>query len=367
MTHEFRVRRDCENAQLEGSPSVIFPDDQLVVSGEDMYVHRKILGWKSCFYLALPPNVFGVVTSPDGTNKNLAGGLYEARPGLYKVQYVDKKEREVISEQGGNITKSKEKIKLTLLVRYRVIDPIALLQISNPVTTLVNHINAGISRYIGTREISQIADNPEDPLRVLSFFRERLGHHHLLSKAFMLTGVEIKGFDGDSEILEVLRNTEMAKRFRKLEEEQQELKRQRDDYQIENENREIDHKQEMKEKEKKIKTLEIELQDRGDKSRVEQEKYTSALNAISIALSSGPLDASKMDVIKELLVELNGHVEKSNVVSENLSSDEENVQAADDADETPVPPSPAPTPRTPENDKVTELTNTLLNLMGPKK
>ena len=91
--------------------------------------------WASAFYLALPPNTYGVVAYPDGSSRNLPGGLHEVPAGVYKVYYVDDRERTDTSDPVSEMTTDNEKLTLQVILRYHVIDPVLALGIAHPVET----------------------------------------------------------------------------------------------------------------------------------------------------------------------------------------------------------------------------------------
>ena len=80
----------------QGSPTIKFDNRKIVVAGENLYAGQSLILRilkANAFYLPLPSNAYGIVIYPDGATRNLAGGLHQVPPGLYKLQYVDKHER----------------------------------------------------------------------------------------------------------------------------------------------------------------------------------------------------------------------------------------------------------------------------------
>ena len=79
----FVLGRIQETGRRWGPPNVRFVDRSISVQGEDIVVRSGFLYYLtsvSGFYLALPANVFGVVSFPDGTSQNMEGGVHEAPP-----------------------------------------------------------------------------------------------------------------------------------------------------------------------------------------------------------------------------------------------------------------------------------------------
>ena len=366
-----------ELGRRKGAPDVAFSKTDISISDENIRVpvnFLQSLTQEYAFYLALPPNTYGVVTFPDGTNRNMNGGLHEVPRGLYKLQYIDKKEREALSDQRGNITSSGQKIELKMLFRYRVIDPLALLRISNPVETLINHINTGIPRYIGSRKISEISDNPDSSKsRIHAFFQQWLNRHHQLSKAFMLTSFDIENFIGDQEYIAMNRGAAMVSKQNKIsqkqEEEKQELKQQLARYRIAREGLEAELnkvvtqnkaeiekiKAENEEEKQKIledvKLREIKLENKREHVQRRDSKFIKIIEHIS---NGQQLTPQAIKLMEELISALE---DEDSTISADKKSNSNSAQGNDiDSASTNDP-----------DDKVDNLTNTLLDLLNPEK
>ncbi|NCP87436.1 hypothetical protein GW781_11795 [bacterium] len=175
-------------------PIINFLEGKIFAHGKKFTV--SILG---CTYINLPPNVYGIIVHPDGTNHRITGGLSDFPSGKYKLQYVQKNGRIGETSLVSEMTADGEKIALVILIRYQIIDPVTALEIENPVETLFATLEADTMQYIRTRNHNEIADAKDslDGGRLLQFLRGRHNNRHQISKAFMLTGAEIKVFQGD--------------------------------------------------------------------------------------------------------------------------------------------------------------------------
>jgi hypothetical protein len=398
----FVLGRIEEEGRRQGAPAVTFSDRKISIPGEDIYVANGFwwfISLTSGFFLALPPNAYGVVISPDGKSHNMEGGVHEAPPGLYKLQYVDKHERLDFTAPTSEMTTDGEKLTLKVIVRYRVVDPITALQIERPVETLIEHIEADVAQYIRTHDHTDIADSSENHTgsKLLSFFIQRHNRRLPLSKAISITGIELKEFNGDNEYVQMRRKARIEERKNKFEKEQveyqQELGVLKAQYKADNEKsmalhtaelekKEAEHRAEMekkavthrseiekreaehrKEKEEilhQVHIREIELDDRRKHLQRRENEFAKAIDAISATISSGyPMNANIIKTMTDLVAALKEEVNSG--------------------------PNPAPEPEAAENkppkserqpasaaspagsDKVEKLTNTLLNLLNPKK
>ena len=365
-----------------GAPTVTFSGRKISVPGEDIYVANspsRSVTMTSGFYLPLPPNAFGVVIFPDGTSHNMDGGVHEVPPGLYKLQYVDKLEHLEFTSPISEMTTDGEKLTLKVILRYRIVDPIVALRIDRPVETLIEHIEADVAQYIRTHDHTDIADSSENhpASKLLAFFTQRHNRRFPLSKAFIITGIELKDFTGDNEYVQMRRKARMDERQNKIEKEQvgyqQELGVLKAQYKAENEKNMAEHTAELKkkaaehqaqiekeearhEKEKQdilyqVRLHEIELDDKRKRLQRRENEFFKAIDAISATFSSGhPMSPSIIKTMTDLVAALKEEA---------------------DTGSNPTPGSKAPETESPASsagsDKVEKLTNTLLNLLNPKK
>lgn len=387
--NNFVLRNIQRNGMRQGAPPVTFSGRMISVPGEDIFVRQGLLGLMtetSAFYLTLPANVFGVVIFPNGTVQSMEGGLHEVPPGLYKLQYVDKHERLDFLSPISEMSTDGEKITLTVVLRYRVIDPIVALGIDRPVETLIEHVEADVAQYIRTHDHADLAESSEDheDSKLLSFFTLRHYRRFPLSKAFIITGIEIKDFTGDDEYVEMRRKASMELRKNKIEKEQtvyqQELIQLKAQYKAEAEKRiaehtaelvkkaaehkaEIENIEAMHEKEKQeilhqVRLLEIELDNRSKQSQRRESEFAQIIDALSRQISSGaPINSAVAKTLTDFLAayreEMNSQLP--------LSSSKQNSPVGENRTTQPPPGS------TSSSDRVEKLKNTLLNLLNPKK
>jgi len=374
-----------EKGQAEGAPTVNFLERRISVEGDDMYVGQGLwewLFWASAFYLALPPNTYGVVVYPDGTSHKLPGGLHDVPAGVYKLYYVDDRERTDTSAPVPEMTTDGEKLTLQVIVRYHVIDPLVALGVAQPVETLMEHIETDVAQYIRTHDHSDIADSSDkQDSKLFSFFSERHSRRKPLSDAISITGIELKDFTGDKDYVEMRRKARMDERQNQIEQQQAEyqqalnlLKAQHkaDNEKVEaehlasQEKKATEHKVEIEkmearhEKEKQEILLQVQLQEidldnkRKHLERREKE-FFKAIDAISAATSSNtyPMNANLIKIMSELVAALKEEVGNDANAAENKPSAGENRITR------PVTPT--------SGSKVEKLTHTLLNLLNPKK
>lgn len=373
----------------QGAPVVTFPQRTISVEGESIYVAdgiRFLITRTSGFYLSLPANAFGVVVFPNGTSHNMEGGVHDVPPGLYRLHYVDKHERLDHSSPISELTTDGEKLTLKVVLRYRVVDPITALRIDRPIENIIEHVEADIAQYIRTHDHSDIADSAEQnqDSKLLSFFIQRHNRRFPLSKAFIITGIELKEFFGDDEYVEMRRKASTEKRKNRIEKEQaalqQELNLIKAQYQVANEKSIADHNAELArkaaehmvemgklearyEKEKQeimeqVHLNEIELDDRRKHLQRRENEFAKAVDAISTAISSGYTNPVVVKTIADLAAALkedvNSEYRPTSELSESkLSTNQKRIATP--------PISPA------EGDRVEKLTNTLLGLLNSKR
>ena len=386
----FELGRIAERGRQQGAPTVVFSERKISSPGEDIYVANSL--WRmitrtSGFYLPLPPDTSGVVIFPDGKSHNMEGGVHEVPPGLYKLQYVDRHERLDFSSPISEMTTDGEKLSLTVILRYRVVDPLVALRIERPVETLIEHVEADVAQYIRTHNHDDIADGSENQLegKLLSFFIQRHNHRFPLSRAFVITGIELKDFTGDNEYLQMRRKASMDERKNRIElvqaTYQQELGQLKAQYKAENEKSMAEHNAELAkkatehraetekmearhEKEKQeilhqVHLREIELDDKRKHLQRRENEFAKAMDAISTTFSSGyptnpNIIKTMTDLVAALKEEVNFEPNPAPETAEGKSATSENR-------------STRPPVSSAGSDKVEKLTNTLLNLLNPKR
>ena len=180
-----------------GAPTINFQKNSIVVNGEDIYVDNSILTFITnthAFYLPLPENAFGVVIYPDGKSVNMAGGLHIVPQGYYKLKYVDKNARFDLTPHISEITKDNRPINVVVLIRYHVIDPVKIIQINYPVTTLLEHVQVDTIQFIRSNYYNNIIStfDTQNKVNFLNYILQQHQTRYTLKNAISIDGVEIK-------------------------------------------------------------------------------------------------------------------------------------------------------------------------------
>lgn len=352
-----------KKGRKSGSPTVTFDEKEIIVSGEDISVPDnlwRIVSGASAFYLPLPPNTYGVVIYPDGTPRNLAGGLHDALPGLYKVQYVDKHERYDFTAPISEIALDGEVLTLRVLVQYRVIDPLTVLKIDRPIEGLMENIQSDLAQYIRSHNHEDIIDPTHDMGKVLQYLLQRHMNRHPLSRAIALSGIEVKEFAGDQDYISQRRSNLIQQR-------QDQIDRAQFDRKKEIERIRAEHKVALDKLNAKAaaesaalrneilhesQKRDIMLDDMRQQSRRRHELIVKAMDAISEAMEHSSYSRNASSEIK-------------NTISELLTAIGENRPDLG----TPPPstngksPSTQPGAQSSGNAKIERLTNTLLGML----
>jgi hypothetical protein len=378
-----------ERGRAEGAPTVTFTEKEIFAEGDEMNIGRGWTQWYfliSGFYLALPHNAYGVVVHPNGRLENMQGGLHEAPAGLYRVFYVDKQERSAVSSPVSEITTDGEKLTLKIIVRYHVQDPVVALGITNPVDTMMEHIETDVAQYIRTHHHTEIADAADTrDSRLLSFFTDRHTRRDPLAKAIEILGVELKEFMGDKEFVDMRRRERTESRqaeLTRLEEEQQqeisrikaqfkadsdrwsasltaELNRQAAEQKAQIETLEARYRREKEEILRQVYEQEIELKERGQRWDRLNARYIKAFEAISQAVTGGFMtNPAAAPVVEKLLDALNKELRGGEPPAPAAGAADDGQAAGKQA---------APTPEAGGQSEVDKLTKTLLDLLKPKK
>lgn len=357
------ILRNIERSgRNQGSPTIKFDNRKIVVAGENLYAGQSIflrILKANAFYLPLPSNAYGIIIYPDGTTRNLAGGLHQVPPGLYKLQYVDKHERFDVTAPISEVALDGEKLILTVMVRYRVIEPITALRIDKPIETLIEHLQTDVAQYIRTHKHNDIADSPvaNGTSKILSFFVQRHADRFPLSRALAITGIELKEFTGDKEYINIRRNDLIQQQQDEIDKQQLDRKKEIDKLKAEhkaaidtiNAKAAADQAALRSEILHESNKREIMLDEMRQQSKRRHELVVKAVDAISQALEHSGYARNTAE-IKSAIADL-------------LSAIRE------DKPETPqnAPKTGNNHPRTSSNDKIEDLTSTLLNLLKPKR
>lgn len=358
------ILRNIERAgRNQGSPTIKFENRKIVAAGENLYAGQSFflrLLKANAFYLSLPSNAYGIVTYPDGATRNLAGGLHQVPPGLYKLQYVDKHERFDVTAPISETAMDGEKITLTVMVRYRVTEPLTALRIDKPIETLIEHLQTDLAQYIRTHNHNDIADSPQanGTSKILTFFIQRHADRHPLSRALAITGIELKEFTGDKDYINIRRND-------LIQQQQDQIDKQQLDRKKEIEKLKAEHKVEMEKINSKAaaeqlalrseilhetEKRDILLDEMRQQSQRRHELVVKAVDAISQALEHSGYSRNSAEIKSAIGDLLSAVREDKPETAQGSSKNTDNHN-----------------PRTTNNNKIEDLTNTLLNLLKPRK
>lgn len=352
-----------------GTPVVKFENRKIVAPGPDQEVPNGLLYFltdASGFYLSLPPNTVGIIVHPDGSVEyRTSGGLQEVRPGLYKILYVDLHDRSDSTQPVSEIALDGEALTLRVLFRYRVVDPLLLLGIERPVETLIDHLQADLAQYIRTHNHNDIADrnNSQDAGKILQFFAQRHATRNRLSRAISIEGIELKEFTGDSEYVSLRRNTLTQQRQtaveRELIESRNEIERlraaQKQDLERINARMSAETTAQRNKILRETQEQDIRLENLRMQAQRRHELLVKAVNAVGQAVEHSSYSRNPSEIknaIKNLL----------DAIKENSPTlEQESAKGGDSTS--------AAAARTPSsgNQKIEDLTMTLLNLLKPKK
>lgn len=347
-----------------GAPDVQFEEKQVIQSGEDIYVPDDWM-WLtgvSAFYLSLPSNVWGVVTYPNGSQHNLEGGLHVTPPGLYKLHYVDQHERHEYTDQVSEITTDGEKLTLSILVHYRVINPLIVFQIDRPVETLLANIQIDLAQYIRTHAHDDIAERATiaDSGKIHQFFLDRHLKRNALARAFYISNVDLKDFTGDAEYFDMRRSRALQQRRDEIAAEElsrkREIERINADHNLELERQKAEARAKITALEARIldetRTREIELDRIRMKDERRQTLLVNAMTTIRLAMEQTSYTRSAVEIksiIDELLVAIMSEAPILEQTGESKSDKHSEAVSAP--------------PLSPSEEKIKSLTHTLRNLL----
>ncbi len=380
LIRHFLLSRTEKRGRQLGSPTIKFDEKKIALPGEEIFVGTNFFRWlfnAYAFYLPLPPNAFGVVIFPDGTSQSMQGGLHQVPHGLYKLKYVDRLERFTTTAQVSEMSRDGEKITLKVLIRYRITDPITVLHIDHPVEALIEHVQTDVAQYIRTHDHNDIADTAEagGESKILSFFVQRHRNRHPLSRAITITGVELKEFMGDKDYVEMRRANMIERTQSQIDKEKLERQKEMDKVQAahkaEMDKLQAEHKMEISsliaradaEKEAlRSKILhesqmrDIQIENMRRQSQQRHELIVKAVEAISQALEPSGYPRNNAE-IKSVIAELLAAIKEDNPDTPPQGAHKEPPKNNHGSGE----------PRPNNNERIDDLTGTLLNLLKSKK
>jgi hypothetical protein len=353
-----------------GTPTIKFDNRKIIATGPEQEVPNDLfyfLSDASGFYLSLPPNTVAMVIHPDGTvQPRTTGGLQEVRPGLYRVLYVDIHDRADSTQPVTEITLDGEMLTLRVLFRYRVVDPVIALGIERPVETLIEHLQTDLAQYIRTHNHNDIADhsNSQEAGKILQFFAQRHATRNRLSRAISIEGIELKEFTGDSEYVSMRRNTLTQQRQTQGEmdllDRKNEIEKLKAEQKLEIERLIAKMSAETTAEKNKIlrdtQKQDILIENMRTQTQRRHELMVKAVDAVGQAVEHSSYSRNP----SEIKIAINNLLD---AIKDNTPNLEQEIPKSGNTGVSAVP------PRQPSsgNQKIEDLTNTLLNLLKPQK
>ncbi len=181
---------------------VNFPEDEVILPALELDVPALI----EKTYINLPPAVYGAITAPDGQRTIIAnGGVWELPAGIYKMDYIDQRERTRLLDKIEGTTSDGFQITLKVQFSYRVFNPASLLEVDNPVRTLLTTLETAIKNYI----ISHTHDEIVKPAETDDSLDERAFERYVLRlltqtptcSGFTISNLFIQEWIGDPKYL----------------------------------------------------------------------------------------------------------------------------------------------------------------------
>jgi regulator of protease activity HflC (stomatin/prohibitin superfamily) len=311
---DFRKNRFESRGRKRATPHFSFSSDQIMTPGTTIYVSPI---WNA-YYVNLHPTHYAVASGPDGRVIHLRGGYNFPLPaGRYTLHYVDKQNRVFEMPRVSETTRDGAQVSLDLIITYRVIDPVRALGVQQPVGTLLAFINSDLKELIRSHKYDEIiGDNNERTIEnglVSRYIKDQHASRHQISKLFFIEDVVIDEKIGDPKLTEIRENFQVQQRQNvatsELSKQNQELAKKvaSQDAEIkqikaqsEADQQEITQKMKMQslEFERARSELQAELQYR-------QETMMQAMSAVGQALSASgyPLDARAMEIIRDIIGE----------------------------------------------------------------
>ena len=362
--------RGIENeGRALGTPVIKFENRKVIAPGPDQDVPNGLMYFltdASGFYLSLPPNTVGIIIHPDGSIEHkTSGGLQEVRPGLYKTLYVDLHERSDSTQPVSEIALDGEALTLRVLFRYRVVDPLLILGIERPVETLIDHLQADLAQYIRTHNHNDIADrsNAQEAGKILQFFAQRHATRNRLARAISIEGIELKEFTGDSEYVSMRRNTLTQQRQTQVEmdllDRKNEIEKLKAEQKLEIERLIAKMSAETTAEKNKIlrdtQKQDILIENMRSQTQRRHELMVKAVDAVGQAVEHSSYSRNP----SEIKIAINNLLD---AIKENAPSLEQETSKSASTGTSAAPRQPSS-----GNQKIEDLTTTLLNLLKPQK
>lgn len=181
---------------------VTFQENEIVARGESIRV-RDLFG---AVFLNVDPNVFVVLTAPDGTLTLVPGGYNRLEPGFYLRHYVDKRTRTNILPSVTDTTLDGAKVTLTLALSYNVIDPIKAMKLEHPVETLLALVQIDIGEFIKEHTHDEILGraniNETGRGGITQYLYQQHQKHYNVAPVFSIVGIAFQR-RGDPKLMDI--------------------------------------------------------------------------------------------------------------------------------------------------------------------
>lgn len=313
---------------------------------------RKVGRFSQATFVNLHPTHFAVAISPDGRIINLKGGYNLLSPGYYNIHYVDKQNRIHPIPRTAETTLDGFQVAMELVVSYRVIDPVRALEVQNPVESLLRLVQANLKEFIRSHKYEEIVGDLDghkiDNDQVAVFIKEQHFDRSPLAKVFYILDVVVKERIGDPKVIEMREKYQISQKQldnqKALQTLNQELEKKVADQDALIKQIKANSAVAQQNTIQQVEMQKIELEKARADFKYRQENWGKAVNAIVQTLSNQtyPPDSAEYEVIKELLEELR-------------AATGQNGEAAKGGK------GPAGPAKTPNPERINELTNTLLN------
>lgn len=287
-----------------------FKDSEVVSPGFE----KKISIFTGADYVNLHPTTYVVARSPEGTWQNLKGGYVELHPGRYTYHLVDKRDRSGSLPKIAETTLDGAMVSLVISVMYKVVDPIRVMEIQNPVDALLSGLHSDTKEYIRTHTFDEIVGNSDsneiDRDRMFRHVRQEQGKHHQISRAFAVGDLMVKDREVDSRFMDIRKNLHIQQGEKdveaKLLTQNQELEKRVASQEVEI--NQMKAKAEVSQQEilKKVRMQEIVLDRERQAYQMKQERWSHTIDVLERAFSMPNYiqSTSGLKLIQDIISEL---------------------------------------------------------------
>ena len=182
--------------------SVSFPEKNILIRGD----RRRVSSIFGATFFNAAPNVYLVLTTPEGSLLAVRGGYNRLEPGSYLQNYVDKRIRTDTLPEITETTLDGAKISVGLAVSYNVTDPIKAMGLDNPINTLFSHIQFDAREFIKKHLHDDLLGRENalesDQDGLTQYIVQQHNKHHDVARVFTIVGVSVQR-QGDPKLLDI--------------------------------------------------------------------------------------------------------------------------------------------------------------------